>query len=654
MHQNLLLRTSETVLQMAEVARRNNDGEDGRTFFTYLGYHCLRLRHHLRRAQETASRLGPSLVNQALRQLSSILFENRTQELTNPPSMIGTASDLNALNRHWALVLDQPDKAKLEFMNQWLRLEASEQKRAELDTALEICVDQLEKQQPVKPFEEPTDTSRETAISESPYSIGKPAQLIFDALVHCEGCSCPSKHHFGAKLELGTYRKTHKEKEEESSALVLRKRLRKLHSNNAAGELDFEMFLSMDQAWHEVRIHTLKDRLVSLNISGQEASIHDKAAPGRHEKVDKLCRAITRTKALQRLVLKLTAGQLFEMAFEKGNFRISKTAEPISLSQCFEERHEFFTEKTKRILSLIIGYTVFHLNGTSWLPPGWGSANIKFFHTTSSKTPLRPFIYTQLPGASPTEGAATDEFQVIVDGGDDGDGDGLDDDSMHRCPVLISLAVVLMEIYFVKTFRQLAEMHDIPLVSESGDRISLIDVDQVFYGEEESGLEGWKSHIPEYSPLLKAIENCLNPELWEDSDGQALDGVTLRSQIYDHIVRHLELQLNHGFSNIPLDGIDQYARSLDLGNWGQAITSQEPDWLAVQPPLRAPTPSRSLSSALSQPEARLSRPDSVNHRYQSYPHASDPIPMAGQEHAPKSPINYKAAQFFDDEPSRRE
>lgn len=87
-------------------------------------------------------------------------------------------------------------------------------------------------------------------------------------------------------------------------------------------------------------------------------------------------------KALQRLMLKLTDdGQLFEMGFEKSNFQIEKAAETISLSQFFEERYEFFTEKTKRILSLILGYAVLYLNRTSWLQPGWGSANVKFFQT---------------------------------------------------------------------------------------------------------------------------------------------------------------------------------------------------------------------------------------------------------------------------------
>lgn len=99
---------------------------------------------------------------------------------------------------------------------------------------------------------------------------------------------------------------------------------------------------------------------------------------GKARRVEKLCKSIKsmRSKAWQRLVLKLSGGKLFNVGIEKSNFWIDQTTEPISLLKCFEERHDFFTEKTKRILSLIIGYAVLHLGGTSWLQPGWGFRDI--------------------------------------------------------------------------------------------------------------------------------------------------------------------------------------------------------------------------------------------------------------------------------------
>lgn len=521
-----------------------------------------------------------------------------------------------------------------------------------MDKALESCADDLAKQQPEHSFKKSAEKFASPDIGEPSYAVWKAAQSIFDALLDCKGCSCPSQHEFGAKLELGTYRKPDKKPVVKS----IRNRTRKSRGDDdAVGELDFDMFLSMEQDWHEVRVQTVKEGVVGFAIAGEVVPPRRGNAADESTKVEKLCGPIskTKTKALQRLVLKLTSGQLFEMGFEKSNFRIDKNAEPISLSRCFEERHGFFTERMKRILSLIIGYAVLHLNGTSWLQSGWGSANIKFFQTTTFKTPLRPFIQTQLPKASPA--GATPDFQLVVNGGDGTDDSSDELDSGHRCPALVALAVVLMEVHFVKPFKKMAEMHDIPLIEEPSGRITLIDVDQVFNGIEEIEKEGWRSQIPEDSPLLAAIDNCLDGELWEDDEGAALDSGTLASRIYQKVVRLLELYLTCGFSDIPLDGVDKYARDLDFGKWGQVITSHEPDGHATTVPPGVLTPTRTPSPTLmllapSQVGVHQNRLKSWKHMYQ-YPqfHSLFSYPAQDLDSMSNLEGDYKASQFFDDE-----
>ncbi|KAL5591557.1 hypothetical protein FOVSG1_010446 [Fusarium oxysporum f. sp. vasinfectum] len=299
------------------------------------------------------------------------------------------------------------------------------------------------------------------------------------------------------------------------------------------GGFEMEMFLCMEHDWHEFRIQAAKETIVRFS-GHEEASSCPERKTRSSKRIERLCKPIIeiRTRPLQRLLVRLKSGHLFEVRPEKSNFQIDKTTEPISLSGCFDERKDFFTEKTKRILSLIIGYTVLHLYGKSWLQPGWGSSNIKFFQTIACKTPLRSFVEAQLrktddPGDY--EGEWTQEF-----------------DSGHSCPEMVALAVVLMEIYFLKPFRQLAKMHNIPLIDTRSGRVTLMDVDQVFWGDEEG--EGWRTQIPEDSPLLEAIDNCLDGEIWEDNEGDRLDVEELRTRIYEKVVRPLELHLRHGFS----------------------------------------------------------------------------------------------------------
>ncbi|KPM44921.1 hypothetical protein AK830_g1618 [Neonectria ditissima] len=374
------------------------------------------------------------------------------------------------LYQHWDEAKRPHDEAELEFIHQWLRPGFPKSR----DTR----------------WMGPWKVYTSSEINEPPYAVCKVAKSIYDALVNFKGCSCPDQHDFKAKLELGTYRSPAKK----SVVKSIRRRVRRSRGDDdASGGLELDMFIFME-----------RDCIVE-----------------QYAKVERLCRPITKTKTgtLQRIVLRLKSGELFEIGFEKSNFQIDHNAKPISLSQFFEDRQDFFTEKTKRILSLIIGHTFLHLHGTSWLQPGWGPSNVKFFQTTSCKTPLRPFIEAQLPKAGPKITALG--FQSLGD--DAEDDDDLSDES--------DSGVAVQKWW--------------PLLC---GRITLMDVDQVFEGEEEDE-EGWRSQIPEDSPLLGAIDNCLDAELWEDDEGQPPNSATLRSQMYQKVVRLLELDLTNGYRN---------------------------------------------------------------------------------------------------------
>ncbi|EFX03022.1 peptidase s8 and s53 subtilisin kexin sedolisin [Grosmannia clavigera kw1407] len=71
-------------------------------------------------------------------------------------------------------------------------------------------------------------------------------------------------------------------------------------------------------------------------------------------------------------------------------------------------------------------------------------------------------------------------------------------------------------------------MHRVPLIETYDGRITFLDACQVFNGTgEEMAGNGLRSEIPDNSPLICAIDNCLNSSLWEDSEGAALDNVAI-------------------------------------------------------------------------------------------------------------------------------
>lgn len=660
---DLLLNTSETLLQMAEIARVTEFDEETKVFYSHLGYYCVRFRDHARRARQAPSRLDGELVGQTLQHFDSLVSESSLQELVTCTSTLQLR--LGALNLYWKEIRKQRNEAKRGFVDRCLTPGASQDELLEVDKALETCADKFDKHQPEESFTTNIDTPTSLSINEPSHAIWKTAQSVFDALVGCKECSCPGQHEFGAKFGLGTYRRPEKKAGKKPAGRSLQARQRKLrNANDADCNLDFDLFLSMEEAWHEIRVQTAKEKSVTIVLPGddippkKECNIAD-----RYAKVERLCGPISKTKKTERqcLVMKLTSGQLFEIRFEKSDFEIDKMAEGISLSRCLEERKEAFTEKTQRILSLIIGYSVFYLDGTSWLQPGWGSANIKFFQTTSRKTPLRPFIQTKLPGPCPqlpTAGSAPDP-QAFVNSTNCDDDASDELDSVHRCPALVTLAVVLMEVYFVMPFRKLAQIREIPLMEDPDGRLNIIDVDQVFNGivneDDEVVKEGWRSEMPDNNPLRTAIDNCLNGELWEDDEGRALDNGTLRSRIYGNVVNQLELYLTQGFNMISLDNVDNYARSMDLEKWGQAITSQERDGQATVPSQgilmapAAPSPAVVLLASghvgVHTTEPGIWKTMHQDSQIQSIlPYSTEHLYTES-----RPDFNYKASQFFDDE-----
>lgn len=636
---DLLVTTSRIVCQIAKLIRKMEIGKEEKIFWSHLSLHCIRFQDCIIRASQTSSRVDRNLINIALCQLSSLIAGNGSQEVRSHTTKIR----LNLFNAHWDDTREQDDNAKIEFIRKWLKLGLSEEHLDCINNALEECADKLEKEQPDKRFMKPDAEITFRNHDEPSYGVWKAAQALFDALLNCEECTCSKQHEFRAKLELGTYRKASESVQETNVPRLVRRRvLRK--DTSATGALDFDMFLSMEREWHEIRVQTAKERVVGFAVDEQVTPTYDTT-----RRVKGLCKSInsTRSKPRHRFVLKLTSGQLFNVGIEGSSFWIDQAAEPISLLKCFEERHDAFTEKTKRILSLIIGYAVLHLSGTSWLQSTWGSGDIKFFQTMTQKTPLRPFIQVNLPKT-----CETPDIDIDNEPNDDAMFDEFN--SGHRCPALIALAVVLIEIYFAKPFHKLAHMNDIPL-GGLGSHITLFDVDQVFNGSEENKVEGWRSQIPEDSPLLTAIDNCLSPELWEDDEGNIFDNPMLKSRIYNDIVRPLELHLTAGFSKIPIDDVDNYARSLDFCRWGQPIANHDPHSVMAALPITAPLTPRSLPLAHTSPalallasnqhDAHFVTPELQKHALLSFSSLTTNLDSVSRP----EPNIYRSHQFFDDE-----
>jgi hypothetical protein len=84
------------------------------------------------------------------------------------------------------------------------------------------------------------------------------------------------------------------------------------------------------------------------------------------------------------------------------------------------------------------------------------------------------------------------------------------------------------------------------------------------------------------------VKKCLDPKVWEDSNGARLSDHALKSTIYHEIVGPLQDELSQAFSYIPLDRLDVIAQGLDLASWGQAIQIHQTPAHSSETPIQKP------------------------------------------------------------------
>ncbi|WAO86248.1 PNP-UDP-1 domain-containing protein [Fusarium falciforme] len=532
--------TYNILTQIARTLRRGEHDPQLRGFYAELHAYFTVIYYHLKHISSSHVTIDNDVQSQLLDCIESVFTRNFLQ--------LSSDARLRRLDELGDDIQGLADNgAKVGALQPYLDFGATQIERDDFLESLSGLEKELETRYPEDMSQwAPEDFGPLIKINEPSYAVWSAAQSIFKALVACKDCVCTPTHDFGARLCLGTHRKPDCE---------------------ADDQVDFDMFLSMKEDWHEAHIHTAKDRAVRIVVD-QSRQRH--RAP-RSMVVKQLCEPIARvsTMAGYRLQLKVTKDQLFKLQSERSESLVDKTKHPVSLDQFLRDRPRNFTERTKRILAVILSSTVFHLHNTPWLEPSWNSSNVLFFQTSSSAVTLRPFIQTKLSlldFSPPHDGRehspdATDSEDLDPD---DFDPDDMDPDDwlMHRCPILVTLAVMLLEIYFATPFDVLARRCKVDL-GDPQSSTKHLDVSVVF--------QACRTEIPENSQFYVAVGSCLDPQVWETEDGGSLSSDELRSRIYEKVVLPLETELSQAYSSISINDLDKFAETLDFASWDQTI-----------------------------------------------------------------------------------
>ncbi|KND87724.1 Intracellular serine protease [Tolypocladium ophioglossoides CBS 100239] len=590
----------ETILDIAKLLRTDADDGELRVFYADLMAYCVVIRNHLDRITSTGMRLACDLADTITARLGAILTSSASAE-----------GRLRELLARWNHVRTKDKLVKAQFLGSAVTFGERHDQRMDLVDFLASWENDVQVRYPEdRSLWTAEDFAPQNKTSDTSFAVSSAAQAVSKAMAACRNCGCMPAHDFGARLRLGTHRKSSADADADA---------------DTEGEVDFDMFLSLKQDWQEVRVHTAKEKLVQFDIEGQAPRPRQPrtlAAP-----VQWLCEPIFKAKAKKmmatfRLELKVTRGRLFKLQSERRSGLVDLTKSPVSLEEFLQGSPRAFTEKTKRILAVLLSYAVLHLHDTPWLQSTWNSSDILFFRTSASEIPLRPFLQTRLPGTG-EDGSKLDEHAQQSGEWNEDEFDP-DDLMQHPCPTIVTLAIMLMEVYFMTPFDHLARRLNVEVGGgDSSCFTRFLDASMVF--------EACRNEIPENFQFLYAVERCLNPAIWEDEDGSRLDSQALRSRIYEEVVRPLENDLSLAYSAISIEDLDRFAQTLNFSSWDQAIRSQQAQ-------------KQDLCQYPNQHE-QTTRPPSGS----ASPLSGHALPSRSHP-KPSGEADYKASRFFDDEP----
>ncbi|EHK42543.1 hypothetical protein TRIATDRAFT_319946 [Trichoderma atroviride IMI 206040] len=535
----------DTIKEVAAILGDHETELNSRSFYLHLNARCALILSQGTSITTTCSADRASLAHYILGRLDSLVDRGII-----PPADASTSCQfphMQALNKLWTSYGKDETLSRFLYTKSCINFGSLKEQR-ELLTGLKRCEDYFvpEFRDDYRLDEPPTWKRR----SEPPYESFIAAQSLFQALEVAGRCLCP--HTYAARFCIKTHR-----------------------DSDLNEEYDFSLFLGTDKRWQDAHFHTVKKTHSTVSFAiedGPRSSRRETSRTGRKE-VKILCDSIKKIQQnfpTYRLKFLVENNILWKLQSEPSN-TANIITHAITLQRFMAEESSKLTEKTKRILAVLLSYAVLHLHQTPWLNSSWGPANIIFLRTPSG-TPLQPYI--ELKVLQFGNDILNNTSNPIADNNDDDDDEDFDPDDFmfHPYPSLVALAAMLIELHLARRLQTIAHAHNLEYNEDMNDCAKYIATAAVF--------DKCKDDISEQT--REAIDKCLNPNIDIDDNRNQLDAHQLRSVIYKDIVSRLEYELEHTFSYIKIETLDTEAQKLDLTRWGQPIADKETiqDWHA--------------------------------------------------------------------------
>jgi hypothetical protein len=217
-------------------------------------------------------------------------------------------------------------------------------------------------------------------------------------------------------------------------------------------------------------------------------------------------------------------GQKLWQARSTGSHIVLRPEIGIPLNTLLGDSKLRLTLKESRALAVVLSHAFLHYCESPWVSNKWNKEHVNFFATINGPDLMRPYLATQFEAWATCPEDMSDNMY------------------RHPSPALLSLGILLLELYLSKPIESLWDYDDTEDGME-GINTNWITAEKLLDMMEDDLYEGYKN----------AIQACLKIDYIDSEDSLSLDHEGFRRLIYERVVVPLEDELDNGFHITPED-----------------------------------------------------------------------------------------------------
>jgi hypothetical protein len=259
----------------------------------------------------------------------------------------------------------------------------------------------------------------------------------------------------------------------------------------------------------------------------KEDPVEDKPAPeGPHRYIDteSVCTLIKEAHKNNNSLELVFDGEKLWQVRSSGSHIVLRPEIGIPLKTLLGDSESRLKLKERRALAVVLAHAILHYCESPWVPNTWNKEHVNFFATTKGPDLMRPYLVTQFEPLSTIAEETSDNMYS------------------HPSPALLSLGILLLELYLSKPIESLWEFDDTENGME-GINTNWITAEKLLDKMGDDLYEGYRN----------AIQACLRIDYVGIEGSLSLDDEGFRKLIYERVVIPLEDELDNGFHVTPED-----------------------------------------------------------------------------------------------------